>query len=87
MTTTIFLVDNDPGNISVLSMGLQDEGFKIDAYTDPTLALSNFKPNFYSLSILDINMPNMNGYEFYRAIKKIDTKIRICFLTVNTCRF
>jgi len=81
MTTTISLVDNDPDNISVLSMGLQDEGFKVDAYPDPTLALSNFKPNFYSLSI-----PSMNGYEFYRAIKKIDTKIKVCFLTVNTCR-
>jgi len=81
MTTTILLVDNDPGNISVLSMGLQDEGFRVDAYSD-----SNFKPNFYSLSILDINKSNMNGYEFYRAIKKIDTKIKICFLTVNTCR-
>lgn len=84
MTTTILLVDNDPGNISVLSMSLQDE---VDAYSDPTLALSNFKPNFYSLSILDINMPNMNGYEFYRAIKKIDTKIKVCFMTVNTCRY
>jgi len=65
-TTTILLVDNEPDNTSVLSMGLEDEGFKVDAFNDPILALSNFKPNFYSLSILDINMPSINGYEFYR---------------------
>ena len=52
--TTILLVDNEPYNTSVLRMCLEDEGFKVD---DPILALLNFKPNFYSLSILDINMP------------------------------
>jgi two-component system catabolic regulation response regulator CreB/two-component system response regulator ChvI len=28
-------------------------------------------------------MPNMNGYEFYREIRKIDTKVKICFLTAS----
>jgi CheY-like chemotaxis protein len=79
--TTILLVDNEPYNTSVLRMCLEDEGFKVD---DPILALLNFKPNFYSLSILDINMPNMNnGYEFYREIRKIDTKVKVCFLTAS----
>ena len=54
--TTILLVDNGP-NTSVLRMCLEDEGFKVDSFNDPILALLNFKPNFYSLSILDINMP------------------------------
>jgi len=44
-TTTILLVDNEPDNTSVLSMGLVDEGFKVDAFNDPILALSNFKAN------------------------------------------
>ena len=49
----------------------------------PVLAFSNFKPNFYSLSILDINMPKMNGYELYKEIRKIDDKIKISILTVS----
>jgi len=54
-------------NTSALRMCLEDEGFKVDSFNDPILALLNFKPNFYSLSILDINMSSMsNGYEFYR---------------------
>ncbi len=47
----------------------------------PVLAFSNFKPNFYSLSILDINMPKMNGYESYKEIRKLDNKVKVCFLT------
>jgi len=82
-TTTILLVDNEPDNTSVLSMGLEDEGFTVDAYNDPLLALSNFKPNFYALSILDINMPKMNGYELYKEIRKIDDKVKICILTAS----
>jgi CheY-like chemotaxis protein len=62
--TTILLVDNETDNTSVLRICLEDEGFKVDSFNDPILALLNFKPNFYSLSILDINMPNMNGYSF-----------------------
>ncbi|MGB6590252.1 MAG: response regulator [Candidatus Nitrosopolaris sp.] len=82
--TTILLVDNEPYNTSVLRMCLEDEGFKVDSFNDPILALLNFKPNFYSLSILDINMPNMyNGYEFYIEIRKIDTKVKVCFLTAS----
>ena len=83
MTATILLVDNEPDNTSVLSMGLEDEGFKVDAFNDPLVTLSNFKPNFYSLSILDINMPSMNGYELFREIKKLDTKIKVFFLTAS----
>ena len=82
-TARILLVDNEPDNTSVLSMGLEDEGYKVDAFNDPMLALSNFKPNYYSLVILDINMPKMNGYELYKELRKLDNKIKVCFLTAS----
>ena len=82
-TTRLLLVDNEYDNISVLSMGLEDEGYGVDAFTDPILALSNFKPNYYSLVILDINMPKMNGYDLYKEIRKLDNKVKICFLTAS----
>jgi two-component system, OmpR family, response regulator ChvI len=82
-TTRLLLVDNEPDNTSVLSMGLEDEGFNVDAFTDPILALSNFKQNYYSLVILDINMPKMNGYDLYKEIRKLDNKVKICFLTAS----
>ena len=60
--TIILLVDNEPDNTSVLSMGLEDEGYRVDSFNDPMLALSSFRSIFYSLLILDINMPKMSGY-------------------------
>ncbi|MDQ4056799.1 MAG: response regulator [Thermoproteota archaeon] len=47
------------------------------------MALQNFKEQdgMYDMIILDINMPNMNGYELYRQIKKIDEIVKVCFLT------
>jgi CheY-like chemotaxis protein len=38
--------------------------FRVYAYNDCFSSLSEFKPNFYDLLLVDINMPNMNGFEF-----------------------
>ena len=35
----------------------------------------------YDILILDIKMPDMNGFELYKQIKKIDDKVKVCFLT------
>jgi CheY-like chemotaxis protein len=49
------------------------------------LALKNFRKEagIYDLLMLDIKMPNMNGFELYREIKKIDDKVKVCFLTAG----
>jgi len=62
-------------------MVLEMSGFEVDAYNDPLLASSNFKPNTYGLALLDIRMPKMNGFELYKKIEKIDNKIKVCFIT------
>jgi CheY-like chemotaxis protein len=45
--------------------------------------LSNFKPDYYDLVILDIMMPKMDGFELYEKIKEKDDKVKICFLTAS----
>jgi DNA-binding response OmpR family regulator len=64
-------------------MSLEDGGFEVDTFTNPLLALSIFKAGSkkYDLLILDIKMPDMNGFELYEEIRKIDNKVRVCFLT------
>ena len=44
-------------------------------------ALSNYKAGLYDLLLLDIRMPNMNGYQLYQKIKDIDDKAQVCFIT------
>jgi DNA-binding response OmpR family regulator len=80
----ILVVDDEPDNASIFTMGLEDDGFKVDPFTDPLSALSVFKEDKrrkYDLLILDIKMPDMNGFELYEQIKKIDDKVKVCFLT------
>jgi two-component system, OmpR family, response regulator ChvI len=82
--TRILVVDDEPDVNLTLKVSLEDKGFKVDAFDDPLLALDNFKAGVYGLLILDIKMPEMNGFELYREIKKIDDKVKVCFLTALT---
>ena len=80
------LVDDEPDVNITLKITLEENGFKVDSFTDPLLALENFKgeaAGMYGMIILDIKMPNMNGFELYRQIRKIDDKVKACFLTAG----
>ena len=56
---------------------------RIEVYTsnDPILALSDFKPHFYDLLLVDINMPHMNGFELCGKILAIDINVKVCFMS------
>jgi len=45
------------------------------------LALRNFKAGSYDSLVIDIMMPQMDGFELYEEIRKIDTKVKVCFIT------
>jgi len=64
-----------------LKVVLEGNGFKVDTFVDPTLALQNFKSSRYDLLILDVKMPAMNGFQLYAQMKKIDLNITALFLT------
>jgi CheY-like chemotaxis protein len=77
----ILIVDDEPDVISVFKMVLEMNGFEVDAYDNPLSALDNFKPNSYGLLLLDIRMPQMNGFELYKKLRTIDDKVKVCFIT------
>ena len=77
----ILLVDDEVDIISVFKMILEMNGYEVDAYTNPSNALDDFKPSFYGLLLLDIRMPTMNGFELYRKMRKIDEQVKVCFIT------
>jgi DNA-binding response OmpR family regulator len=81
--TRILVVDDEPDINMLLMVILEDSGYKVDVYADPILALSNFKPNYYDLVILDIIMPTMNGFVFYQRIRELDNGVKACFLTAS----
>jgi CheY-like chemotaxis protein len=62
-----------------------DVNKRIEVYTsnDPVASLSEFKPNFYDLLLVDINMPNMNGFELSERILAIDINVKVCFMSAG----
>jgi len=83
MKKRILVVDDEPDVNLALKEALEENGLKVDAFNDSLLALENFEAGSYDLLILDIRMPKMNGFELYKEIKRIDDKVKVCFLTAS----
>jgi CheY-like chemotaxis protein len=80
----ILLVVDDETDINLtFKTGLEVKGFIVDAFSDPILALSNFKPGVYDLLLLDVRMPQINGFELYEKIRKIDSNVKAYFITAQ----
>ncbi len=79
----ILVVDDEADLTMLCRLALEYHGFKVDTFNDPQRALSNYKPSYYDLVILDITMPKMDGFQLYDEIKKKDEKAKICFLTAS----
>lgn len=77
----ILIVDDEQDITSILQKGLEQYGFEVVTFNDPLLALSNFKAGLYDMILLDIKMPKMDGFELYQELQKIDSKVKMCFMT------
>jgi DNA-binding response OmpR family regulator len=77
----ILLVDDEHDVSLTVRMVLEENGFKVDSFTDASQALENFTAGLYDLVILDVKLPGIDGFSLHEKIKKLDDKVRICFLT------
>jgi DNA-binding response OmpR family regulator len=78
----ILIVDDDPDITMTFSLALENTGsFEVETYNDSVQALSNFKSNLYDFVLLDIKMPKLSGFELCDKIRKIDGKVKVCFIS------
>ena len=82
-TKKVMVVDDETDVLSVVGIVLKENGFEVDTFEDPIVALKSYRAGVYDLLILDIKMPEMDGFELYDQIKKIDDNAKICFLTAS----
>ncbi|MBD1907985.1 hybrid sensor histidine kinase/response regulator [Funiculus sociatus GB2-A5] len=66
----ILIVDDTPDNLRFLSSLLLDEGYNVRKSTNGQMALTAVKTVPPDLILLDVNMPNMSGYEVCELLKK-----------------
>jgi CheY-like chemotaxis protein len=68
-------------------MVLEDAGYECTSYADSVKAVEEFKPYFYDLIILDIKMPELNGFELCKKIADLDKAVRVSFITAADQQF
>ena len=81
--TKILIVDDEEDITLSFKRILEFKGFEVDAYNDPTVALAEFRSNYYDVALIDIKMPHLDGFDLYKKIKEFDNNLRIYFLTAS----
>lgn len=77
----ILVVDDEDTLRTVLSQELKSEGYDVETAADGLLALDAIKQNKFDLVLLDIKMPNMDGFEVLKYIKQNHPDLKIIMLT------
>ncbi|MGC1131438.1 MAG: response regulator [Nitrososphaeraceae archaeon] len=79
----ILIVDDNSDTVVTMRIGLErsDTTFQVFGYDNPVNALMDFKPNFYDLLLIDVNMPLMDGFELCKKLLQKDLNVRVCFMT------
>ena len=80
---TILVVDDVMTNVLLLQVLLDKEGFNVVTANDGQAAIEIIRKDVPDLILLDINMPNMDGFEVIREVKKYSLyrEIPVIFLT------
>jgi DNA-binding response OmpR family regulator len=77
----ILVVDDEQDIVFTLKTILNEAGYSVDAFTNPSVAFEMFRPEKYEVIILDIRMPGLNGFELYMKLLEQDSSIKVLFLT------
>ncbi len=86
--TSILIVDDNPQNLQVLGRLLQEQKCEIEFATNGIAALDWLETKKFDLVLLDINMPDMDGFEVCRRIRadsRFDT-LPVIFLSADNDR-
>lgn len=78
----ILVVEDDVMLNSGLCYNLELDGYKTVPVHNATIALEKIRNEFFDLVILDINLPDTNGFSLYKNIKSI-REIPVIFLTAR----
>jgi len=81
MEKRILIVEDERKIADTLKFGLNEKGFNVDVAYDGNLGHRLFCANDYDIIILDINLPEMNGYDLCKAIRSKNQAVPVLMLT------
>jgi len=77
----VLIVDDDEGIRETMDDILSLEGYEVDQAGSGMVAIEKCQQQAYDIILLDIRMPEMNGLETLREIKKLDPDVRVIMIT------
>jgi CheY-like chemotaxis protein len=79
----VLLVDDNPKGVEFLQARCHALGYRTTVAHNGEMALDRFKNDAPSIVVLDVTMPEMNGYQTCREIKKINKRVPVIILTAK----
>lgn len=77
----IILIEDETSVVSFIKKGLQEKGYEVSVAFDGLTGVSLVQQNEFDLVILDIMLPEMNGLDVCKEIRKTNKNVPILFLT------
>ena len=78
---TVFLVDDDDAVRKALSKGLTKRGFQVEAFESAQSFLESYSSDRHGCLVLDLSMPEIDGFELQQKLNDSDILIPIIFIT------
>lgn len=82
----VFLVEDDESLGFVVQDNLEQNGYEVDLFKDGWSAQKAFVPFEYDICILDVMLPNLDGFSLGEYIRTQDTQVPIIFLTAKNLK-
>jgi len=82
----ILLAEDDNNLGSLLDSFIKAKGYDVELARNGKIALEKFNEGNFQFVILDVMMPEMDGFTVAKEIRSVDTKVPILFLTAKTMK-
>ena len=82
---SVLLVEDNELNMEIAKFIIENEGANVTCATNGKEAVNIYKksPEFFDIILMDIMMPEVDGYEATKVIRSLDSKIPIVAMTAN----
>jgi PAS domain S-box-containing protein len=77
----VLLVDDEENILSLLSEVLEEQGYQVEGVTSGFDALEKVKSNSFDVMLVDLKLPQMDGIEVLRSVKRIDPQLQVIMMT------
>lgn len=71
---SVLIIDDDPAQLNLLQMMVERAGYKVNTAESGSAALTMLEERPFNVIVADYKMPHMNGFEFVKALRRLDAE-------------